>query len=39
MSICPAVYVPQLDRGDRLLILHTLDSGFPSQIEENIITL
>ncbi|XP_026193329.1 maspardin [Cyclospora cayetanensis] len=39
-SIEPAPFVPQLNAGDnRLLILHTLDSGLPPQTEEGIVAL
>ncbi|KAL8270349.1 hypothetical protein Esti_005736 [Eimeria stiedai] len=36
LSVQAAEYVPQLDDGERLLILHTLDSGLPPKTEEAI---
>ncbi|KAL8426644.1 hypothetical protein Efla_005901 [Eimeria flavescens] len=38
-SVEPAKYVSQLDDGERLLILHTLDSRLPSGTEEAISSL
>ncbi|KAL8446190.1 hypothetical protein Emed_005145 [Eimeria media] len=39
LSVQTAEYVPQLNDGERLLILHTLDSGLPSKTEEAITSL
>ncbi|KAL8431743.1 hypothetical protein ACSSS7_005069 [Eimeria intestinalis] len=39
LSVQTAEYVPQLDDGERLLILHTLDSGLPSKTEEAMTSL
>lgn len=39
ISVPPAEYVPQLDDGSRLLILHTLDCDFPSEAKDGISAL